>query len=553
MNTVSDDVEISGIIRQLKEHETRLLKIEEHLSSGTAAVPLIKQEPAVHKKSLEEIEEDEILEFKIGQSFFAKTGILAFIVGIIFLLTLPLENLPAMFPILFGVAVSAGFLLLPNVIKNVLPHFHGHMIGGGIALLFFTVLRLQFFVEQPLIQSKFAEVILLNGVFAGGLLIALKRNSAYIASLAITLGYTAALIGENPYFIFASITIIAAISAYIKIKFKWENFFTFSIILGFFTHLMWMLNNPLLGNGVKIVTDPALNIFFLFVYLAVFNFAYTSRHAEKEEGALKIFNLATSGLLFYALLLAATLSGKNHEYFTVSHFAASIIFLSYSAFFWRKEKSKYITFFYAMFGYLALSSAIIYEYNIPNSFVLLCWQSLVVLSTAVWFRSRFIVVANFFIYLFILLLYLPMAEVISPVSLSFGIVALFSARILNWQKERLELKTENMRNLYLLFALLLIPYVFYKMFPAGYVALSWVGVAVTYYVLSNLMKIKKYRWMSLLTFLMTILYVSLLGLTSSELIYKVVSFLVLGSVLIGISVLYGKSKTKSAVLRKDEI
>jgi hypothetical protein len=46
---------------------------------------------------------------------------------------------------------------------------------------------------------------------------------------------------------------------------------------------------------------------------------------------------------------------------------------------------------------------------------------------------------------------------------------------------------------------------------------------------------------------MSIIYISILGLTSGQLIYKIMSFLVLGSVLIAISVLYGRMKNKQIV------
>jgi hypothetical protein len=82
--------------------------------------------------------------------------------------------------------------------------------------------------------------------------------------------------------------------------------------------------------------------------------------------------------------------------------------------------------------------------------------------------------------------------------------------------------------------------------PEGYAALSWVGVAVLYYLFSLVLENRKYRWMAVLTLLMSIFYISILGMISGELIYKIISFLVLGSVLIAVSVLYGRMKNKNA-------
>jgi len=198
-----------------------------------------------------------------------------------------------------------------------------------------------------------------------------------------------------------------------------------------------------------------------------------------------------------------------------------------------------------MTGYGALSIAIILQFEKPDFFMWLCWQSLIVVSTAVWFRSKFIIVANFFIFLLIFLVFLVLSGATGGISLSFGIVALLSARILNWKKDQLELKTEQMRNAYLLTALLIIPYSLYHMLPSGYVAFSWIGVAILYYILSLLLKITKYRYMSLATFMLTVVYVFVLGITSEETIFKILSFLVLGAALVIISVVYTRNRNKS--------
>jgi hypothetical protein len=290
-----------------------------------------------------------------------------------------------------------------------------------------------------------------------------------------------------------------------------------------------------------------LNLIFPFLYFVIFTSAYTIKRDEAGEPFPKIFNNASNSIFFYILLLGLTLGGNNTELFGITFTLASILFLSFSIFFWLKEQSKILTFILAMTGYLALSTAIVYEFRIPNAFIWLCWQSLIVISTAVWFKSKFIITANFFIYIMILVLYIFLADGYSYVSLSFGAVALTTARILKWKQDTVELKTAQMRNSYLIITLLFIPFILHNIMPEGFAALSWVGVAVLYYIFSLILESRKYRWMAVLTLLMSIIYISVLGLMSGQLIYKIISFLVLGSVLIAISVLYGRMKNKQAV------
>jgi hypothetical protein len=145
----------------------------------------------------------------------------------------------------------------------------------------------------------------------------------------------------------------------------------------------------------------------------------------------------------------------------------------------------------------------------------------------------------------IIIAYLISEGKINTVSISYGIVALLSARILNWKKDTLELKTEYMRNSYLLVALLIIPYALYNVLRAGFVGLSWLTVAIIYYVLSVILKNKKYRWMALLTLLLTIIYILILGFSSSNTTFKILSFLILGIVLILLSIVYSRNKLKT--------
>jgi uncharacterized membrane protein len=148
-----------------------------------------------------------VLEYRIGQFWFAKIGILAFVVGIMFVLTLPHEDLPRLLPATAGIVLSLCFLLIPKLFKSILPQLSGYIVGGGLVLLYFTALRIHFLEKDPLIESAGTALIFLNGVFILSLFIALKRESVYLTNLSIVLGYLTAILGENPYYIFTWITI----------------------------------------------------------------------------------------------------------------------------------------------------------------------------------------------------------------------------------------------------------------------------------------------------------------------------------------------------------
>jgi len=302
---------------------------------------------------------------------------------------------------------------------------------------------------------------------------------------------------------------------------------------------------------MQIVTSPQINVLFILAYLFVFSLGCIlrpDRDSEKFNVILSSFLNAAGG---YGLFLIITLSSVT-SYFGFFHFAAFLISIIISIIFWIRVSSRYSTFIYAILAYTALSVSIIFNFSAPVFFIWLCWQSLIVVSTALWFRSKFIIVANFIIFIAVMIAYLVTEGTIGVESLSFGIVALISARVLNWQRERLELETDKLRTAYLLTSLLIIPYSFYHIFPSEFVGISWVGLAMVYYLLSSILKNNKYRLMALGTLLMTVVYLLVFGITSSETMYKIISFLLVAGVLMVISLIYSRRKSKPKSEEKPE-
>ena len=104
-------------------------------------------------------------------------------------------------------------------------------------------------------------------------------------------------------------------------------------------------------------------------------------------------NFPLNGL--YAVRGALWVQAHAPERFAAWHAAAAVVLLALAFVFYFRQQSRYATFFYAMTAYAALSFAIIKLTRAPEVFVWLSLQSLVVVGTAVLFRSRFIVGMNF--------------------------------------------------------------------------------------------------------------------------------------------------------------
>ena len=482
---------------------------------------------------------EDLLELKVGQFWLAKIGIIILTIGIASILILPFQNFPSFLPSLIGLAASLIILGLSRFWKKNNNYMVNYLMGSGIVTLFISVLRLHFFSTAPIITNDYILTLLLLVIVTFSIFLAVKKNTQGIGALGTILFAVTALISNSAVITFLLLILLSANSVYFKKKYNWLFLFAVGISSTYISHLIWYVNTPFLGNDLTFRTENQYNIIFLLAYLIIYSLGNLSNDSSLKEdlktSSISFFNCA----LFDGLFILILFTSKANAGF---HLLAAMVLISISIIYWTKQQSKYSTFFYSMSGYLTLSIAIALLTPHPDYYFWLGLQSLLVISTAVWFRSKIIVVANFLIFITIIITFLA-TEVHTGITLiSFGIIALVSARILNWKQLRLELKTEQMRNTYLMVSLLIIPYSLFRLVNIEYVSLSWIALSIFYYVLGILLKIKKYRWMALLTLLLTVGFSFILGLSSSDTSFKIISFLSVGVALIITSVIYSRKK-----------
>lgn len=542
---ISED-RLNNLVTKIDNLEKRLNIIESNLNmvQNKEETELENSDNLMRQKKLKS---EDSLEFRIGQNWFAKMGIIVIVVGFMFLLSLPYENIPSFVPILCGYACGIILMFISKYIKRSLPFIEGYVIGSSLVLFYFSTLTLHFFKSDPLVNSNFIFVLLLLIVVAIDILISVHRKSSYLFSLSLIMGYLTAIISGNPYYLFSINIFMVIISIFFGLKFNWRSALILGILLTYFTHFTWFINNPFITKNLKLIFAPEINIIFILAYLILFSLANLFYKTEDKEDNTKVFISALNVILGFILFAVVTFNYRETT-FGLYQIIAFVVLMTLAIMYWLKLKSNYSTFYYAMTAYLALSLAIVNQFSAQNYFIWLCWQSLLVVSTAVWFKSKHIILANFIIYIFLIFGSIVTEGIVKTIGLHYGIVAMLSARILNWKKDNLELKTEYMRNAYLITTLLVVPYSLYHILPASYVSISWIAVSAIYYLLSKWLNAFKYRWMALTTLLMSCVYVIIHAITSEELSSKIYSFLILGAVLVFISFWYARTtKNKETV------
>jgi hypothetical protein len=539
----------------LRRLEARIARIEAYLQIGPMPEPREGHAPLQEMEeqfaAVKEAKEakETALELKIGEFWLARVGIVALLVGTALFIAYPIPLLPPLGHSLIGYLAVVGLFVAARFWRSTYPYLSRILFGGGLILLYYATLRLHFFTDHPLLANKVVALAILLAVVAAHFYFAARRRSEFLTGIAIFLGYATALFGDATHFTLSMVAATAAATIAFLMKYGFKTAALLSVVLAYFSHLLWLLGNPFLGHKLQAVAAHQNNLAYLFIYAAVFAVPNLLRKEDADSESRRILLPLLNGAGFFGLAFLVTMIFFTQERALLNSCSAAF-FLLLAATGWIAHQSRFATSFYACYGYLALSVAILTGFDAPQYFIWLGWQSLLVISTAIWFRSKIVVVANTIIYMAIFLAYLISSPSNLAVNSSYAIVALLSARLLNWKTERLALRTELMRNAYLASAFVIIPYGLYHAVPRNYVSLSWLGAAVFYFFMSLILKNKKYRWMAILTILLAAIYVFAIDLARLRAGYRIVSFLALGVVLIVVSLLYARYHQRAA-RRKD--
>ncbi len=535
--------EVKELLQQLQK---RIARIENYLELGPPASTIEGGEEKASRETLtvsDSTAKKESLEFRIGEYWLAQVGAIVLMLGIAFLVSYPFSSVSPLLISLVGYLSVAGIFTLSKFWDKTYQYLSKVLFGSGLILGYYVTVRLHFFNSNPVLSNKTIGIAF--AVIASVLIFhqAVRRRSELLSAVAVLLGYITALLSDSTPIVFLLISFTAIASAYVLIRFNWPRILWLSTVLAYLSHLIWMVNNPLLGKPIQAVVEHQNNFIYLFVYFTIFSLANLFRKKEIISTTAEFTITSLNSIGFFAIgLLSVQIFYKTN--LALMSFAIGIFFIIMAALNWLRHNSKYPAAVYSCFGYLALSISILTQFNAPDYIIWLSWQSLLVISTALWFHSRIIIVVNFMIFLGILLAYWGIMESSNFVNLSYGIVALVSARILNWQKERLELKTEKMRNAYLFSAFVVVLYGLFHAVPVNFVGLSWLIAALFYFAMSHLLHNVKYRWMAILTIFATVLHVFFVDLARVGAAFRIILFLAVGLVLLIVSLRYTKMQKK---------
>lgn len=488
--------------------------------------------------------EEKGLESQIGRFGLAWMGNIVLLFGITFL-TQYLMNLGhQLVAVILGYTASASIFYVADYLKKTNNHLSFMFRMNAQVLLFYITLRLHFFSAEPLIQNRALSIILLLLIVSLQAYLSIRNRSQAFASLSVLFLLTAAVVSDSTLFILPLIILTAGGAMIYLVRYNWKPLFVITIILTYACFAIWLIGDPLMGHPVKLITDGYLSAICLLLLGGIYSIVLIFRDKDASSDDFLIGVTITNGILFTLLLLFIVLSFFSSSYVTL--FAGITAgCLIYSIYLHSRSNWNFAPAYYALYGFMAMSIALYGLVGLPKVYLLLSVQSLIVVSMALWFRNKLIVVMNSLLFMTILAIYLLSSKTNNGVNFSFALAALVSARVIHWQSSRLQIETDLLRNLYMIEGFIMVLYALIHGVPKQFVTLSWTMAALMYFLISIILKNVKYRYMALGTMICAAFYLFIVDLARIEIVYRVLALLFLAAISIGISIYYTNRVKKS--------
>jgi hypothetical protein len=543
------DNELEKISNRLNSIESRLSKLESALDlSGNKIKSDVVETTQAAATALssgisDSYDEDKGLESQIGRFGLAWMGNVVLLFGIIFLIQFLMSQGYKYLPLIVGYIASLSIFFLAGYLKKTNSHLSFIFKIHAHVLFYYVTLHLHFFSPDPVLPGKTIAVVLVLMLVAVQAYISIRDKSQAIAALSVIFLLTTAISTDSTHLMLSLVILTAVGAVYLYYRFHWSSLLLISIFLTYITFIMWLFGNPFMGHPMQMISVHNNGVLYLFGLGTCFSFMSLFRKKDDSSDDFLISVIIINGILFTLLLALVVLRFYSTNYVVL--FAVITVFcLVFSTILHSESDWNFASAFFALYGFMAMSISLYGLFGFPRVYLLLSVQSLLVVSMALWFGNRLIVVMNSLLFLTILLIYLLSSKPVSGVNFSFALISLLSARIINWKKSRLQIKTDLLRNMYMIEGFFMVLFALFHAIPRQFVTFSWTIAAMLYFLISLLLKNVKYRYMALGALICAAVYLFIVDLARIELIYRILALLFLATLSIGISIYYTQRNKK---------
>ena len=532
--------ELDHLKQRIADLEEKMNKLEEDVrTTGYSRSGIFRYQQSPVDESIEEKDSsrDNSMESRVGEYGMAWLGNIVLLFGILFLSQYLQKNNQEIISLVFGF-VSVGLVyLMGHLTRRTLPYMSRLFSYNGHLLLYIQAMRICMFPGSQIIENSFLGHALVLLVLISLIYLAYRNSSQVLAVLVWLMAVITAIAEGSTHFMLPLMLGISGSAILFAIRKAWWTGLMVSIFLSYLIYLMWLTGNPIMSKTFEFITLSHMGHIYLFACALAYSLMAllpsTDRVSQNQLNQSIVFNGLGFSFVFTLTVLAFFTETYSQYFGLIAAFC-----IGYSI--WLKIRGdwKSIASLYAIYSFVALSISIAGIYHFPLAFLLLSIQSLLVVIVALWFRSRFMVIMNTLLFAGLLIAYFIAGEFLHGTNFAFAVVALVTARILNWRKQRLEIRTELIRNIFLFTGAFMVLFSLHEAVPPNFVTLSWTLSAMVFFILSVLIRNMKYRWLAIITMVVTVFYLFLVDLSNISLGYRIVALMFISAISLGISMFY---------------
>lgn len=533
------------LLKDLKDQVTSLSKRVSKLENSVFEDRSVIDTPPVEpEKDIFVTEKRPNFEEAVGFKWFSRVGILALVLGVVFFLKYAFDNdlINHLTRIIIGVVAGIGLMVTGELIsKNEkYQQWAKKLTGGGFAITYFSVFAAYNFMEyrEAIGITLSQDIIALSIVVIGGIALGLKDNSKTFVSVAFLLGFVNAFLGGEMGVLTAVYALFMAVMLVIvSIYKKWHQLGIGGVAATYIIFLSWIFD-----------TNPTftVSVIFLSAYFAAFTIQSLLTKEEEEISATEAgINTLAFYFCFYMLL-------DNHGYIDWDGaFTWGMSILSFCLYIAAKYSGRGAL----RFTYLGLAIAFL-TLSIPmelkNQWITIAWAFEAVILGVIGIQLD-VKLLRYFSYIVALLAtfraffndlgylegYARIGALVVPSVLFFGHQIYAGIK---------KFVAENTEKLFAMpgdfYGTILLAGLLAMELEKFYISVGWAVLALAITIIGFALKQRNLRLPGIALFAFTILKVFLYDSAQLSTLYRMISFLVLGVILLLVSFGYNKYKDK---------
>ncbi len=241
------------------------------------------------------------LEEMLGTNWLNKLGIVILVLGVAFFLAYRLKTLGPVGKVLVGFMVSglilgAGIWFERKERYRILARAG---VGGGWALLFFTVYAMYHVSAARVLSSQALDLVLMLVAAAAMVAHTLRYRSQVVTGLAFLLAFLTVTISHSNVYSLSAGAMLAAALVIVVGRMQWFELELFGILASYLNHYLWLrpIIEPMQGKR-HAFPEFVASAGILVLYWAIFRISYVFRQpGEKQEHISTVAALLNTALL----------------------------------------------------------------------------------------------------------------------------------------------------------------------------------------------------------------------------------------------------------------